>query len=120
MISYHKKHQPVATIAVSGRTTSRYFLFDENYNLSGWRNIKTAEEKISRQQDNYLQKAFSGVHIIDPKIFSHIPSIEKISIVDIYLSLAVTETIKGFEHTGSKLVDVGRMESVPVAEALFN
>jgi MurNAc alpha-1-phosphate uridylyltransferase len=119
MIEYHKQYSPIATIAVSDRKTSRYFLFDESMNLSGWRNIDTGQQRISKKRSHYSQKAFSGIHIIEPRIFSLIPRLEKISTVDIYLELAKTELIKGYEHTGSKFVDVGRQESVAVAEAMF-
>ena len=43
----------------------------------------------------------------------------KFSIVDVYLELASQHNILGYEHSGSKLVDVGRTESVIVAEKLF-
>ncbi len=48
MIRDHQAHRPLATLAVTGRATSRYFLFDEQQELCGWRNIKTGEEKIAR------------------------------------------------------------------------
>jgi NDP-sugar pyrophosphorylase family protein len=43
----------------------------------------------------------------------------KFSIIDTYLDLARTESIKAFDHSGSKVVDVGRPESVAEAEKLF-
>jgi hypothetical protein len=39
--------------------------------------------------------------------------------VDVYLDLAAHHTIMGYDHTGDKLVDVGKPESLPVAEKLF-
>ncbi len=71
MIEHHKKLKPLATLAVTNRHTSRYFLFDEVDHLCGWKNIKTGEQKISREASGYTPKAFSGIHIISPKIFSH-------------------------------------------------
>ncbi|HEY5405521.1 MAG TPA: sugar phosphate nucleotidyltransferase, partial [Ginsengibacter sp.] len=38
MIREHKHLNPMATLAVTTRHTSRYFLFDEMPNLCGWRN----------------------------------------------------------------------------------
>ena len=90
MISYHQKHRPLATLAVMDRETSRYFIFDDNNELCGWRNAKTGEEKIVRTVPNPIQKAFSGIHIIDPRIFSLMNRQGKFSIVDIYLDLAST------------------------------
>ena len=119
MTSYHNEHKPLATLAVTNRQTSRYFLFDGDNNLCGWRNTKTSDEKISRPQKDLIQKAFSGIHIIEPKIFPLIEQTGKFSIVDSYLELSKTETIKGFDHSGSRFVDVGKPESVAVAEKIF-
>lgn len=119
MIAFHQQQQPLATIAISDRKTSRYFLFDETGNLSGWRNVQTGEERISRAVPNATPKAFSGIHIVEPRLLSLITQTGKLSIVDVYLGLAATQTIKGFDHSGAKFVDVGKPESVAVAESLF-
>lgn len=119
MINAHQLLQPLATLATTNRETSRYFLFDHLDNLCGWKNIKTGEEKISRKTADKFPKAFSGIHIIDPRIFSIITHRGKFSMVDVYLSLAGSEIIKSFDHSDSKLIDVGKPESVAIAEALF-
>lgn len=119
MIHHHLQLMPLATLAVTTRETSRYFLFDQFHNLCGWRNNKTGEEKISRTSADNTPKAFSGIHIIDPKIFSLIKQEGKFSMVEVYLELARFEIIKGFDHTGSKFIDVGKPDSVSEAEAIF-
>ena len=119
MLAYHNHHKPLATLATTNRSTSRFFLFDDDDNLCGWRNTKTGDEKISRTSTNYVQKAFSGIHIIEPRIFPLIIQQGKFSMVDVYLDLAKTETIKAFDHSGSKFIDVGKPESVAIAERLF-
>jgi len=119
MISFHKKQKNLATLAVSRRETSRYFLFDETGQMCGWRNVKTGDEKISRKHSPLLQKAFSGVHIIENNLLSLIKQTGKFSIVDVYLDLSVSNKIGGFDHTGSKLIDVGKPDSVQVAESMF-
>ena len=125
MLDQHRLGQCLATLAVTNRGTSRYFLFDEHENLCGWRNTKTGEEKgpvlnfSDAQKKTVLQKAFSGIHVIDPALLSKITRTGKFSMVDVYLDLAQKEQIRFFDHSGSKLVDVGRTESVIVAEKLF-
>lgn len=119
MIKAHQQLQPLATLATTNRETSRYFLFDHLDNLCGWKNIKTGEERISRNTADKFPKAFSGIHIIDPRIFSVITQRGKFSMVDVYLSLASSEIIKSFDHSESKLIDVGKPESVAIAERLF-
>lgn len=119
MIQAHHQKKSLATLAVTNRKTSRYFLFDDEELLCGWRNIKTGEEKISRKTNAYHQKAFSGIHVIDKKLLSLISFNGKFSMVDVYLDLARTESILSFDHSGSKFIDVGKPESVGIAEGLF-
>jgi NDP-sugar pyrophosphorylase family protein len=119
MMSFHNEKKPLATLAVTNRRSSRYFLFDRNERLSGWRNTKTGEEKISIPGKELKEKAFSGIHVISPEIFPLIHLQGKFSIVDVYLELAGTHSILGFDHSGSKFVDVGRPEAVLIAEKLF-
>ena len=119
MILQHKKDNPLATLAVTIRNTSRYFLFDDLNHLCGWTNEKTGERKISRESKSYIRKAFSGIHIISPKIFSLIKMEGKFSMVDVYLELAKTHDITAFDHSDSKFIDVGKPESILKAEILF-
>lgn len=119
MIGFHHKQNPIATLAVTSRATSRYFLFDDLNHLSGWINKSTGEKKISRQANNYYEKAFSGIHIISPRIFNLIDSTGRFSIVDEYLKLSKSYTISGFDHSDTKFIDVGKPESILKAEAMF-
>lgn len=119
MIAFHEKVKPLATLAVSTRESNRCFLFNELDVLCGWRNKKTGEEKIARPTDNYMEKAFSGIHIIDPLIFSHMPAESKYSMVDVYLQTAVAQIIKASDHTGELLMDVGKPGSIEEAEKYF-
>ena len=119
MILQHQKNNPLATLAVTSRTTSRYFLFDQFNHLSGWENQKTGEQKISRKSEKYIQKAFSGIHIISPEIFPFIKMTGKFSMVDVYLQLTKTYVIEGFDHSNSKFLDVGKPENILKAEEMF-
>jgi MurNAc alpha-1-phosphate uridylyltransferase len=119
MIDAHKANGALATLAVSKRKTSRYFLFDDNNLLSGWRNVTSGEEKISRDKPGLVEKAFSGLHIINPALFDLATQKGKFSMVDVYLALSVSNPIVGFDHTGSKLIDVGKPEAVATAEGMF-
>jgi MurNAc alpha-1-phosphate uridylyltransferase len=120
MVKQHLIKKPLATLAVTGRKTSRYFLFDEIDNLCGWKNEKTSEQKMSKEVAGYKPKAFSGIHVISYEIFSLLKWEEKFSMVDAYLELAKTHAITAFDHSSSKLVDVGKPESIKIAERLFN
>jgi MurNAc alpha-1-phosphate uridylyltransferase len=119
MIRFHETVAPLATLAITNRVTSRYFLFDEENNLCGWQNTKTGEQKISRTIHPLIPKAFSGVHIIESALLPLIKQEGKFSMVDVYLDLAREHNIKGYDHSYSKFLDVGKPEAVPIAEELF-
>jgi NDP-sugar pyrophosphorylase family protein len=119
MIADHFLNGPLATLAVTDRTTSRYFLFDARDELCGWRNVKTGQERMTRPVAVSVQKAFSGIHVIDPSIFSLMTMEGKFSMVDLYLDLAAAHSIRGFDHSHSRLIDVGKPESAKQAERLF-
>jgi MurNAc alpha-1-phosphate uridylyltransferase len=121
MIDSHRQYRPLATLAITDRVTSRNFLFDGRQELCGWKNTATGEERIVRTADagGMQPKAFSGIHIIEPAIFYLIRREGKFSMVDLYLDLAASETIRGFDHSGSRLIDVGRPESADLAAQWF-
>lgn len=119
MIHQHQTQKPLATLAVTNRKTSRYFLFDELDNLCGWKNEKTSEQKMSKSVKVKSQKAFSGIHVISPGIFSLIKTEGKFSMVDVYLDLAKSHIITAFDHSNSKFIDVGKPESIVKAEEMF-
>jgi N-acetyl-alpha-D-muramate 1-phosphate uridylyltransferase len=119
MIVAHKKSGSLATLAVTSRITSRYFLFDESGRLCGWQNSKTGERRIVRKSSGYTSAAFSGIHVISPELFPLIKMEGRFSIVELYLELAKDYPIYAFDHTGGKFIDVGRPENIKEAEMLF-
>ena len=119
MMLQHKKNNSLATLAVSSRITSRYFLFDEIDHLCGWKNENTGEQKISRASKNLFKKHSVESRFISPKIFDLIKMEGKFSMVDVYLEFAKTQHIMAFDHSDSKFIDVGKPESILKAEEMF-
>jgi len=120
MIDFHLSAGPVATLATTHRNTSRYFLFNEENVLCGWQNMKTGDEKIPRASAKLQPRAFSGIHVINPKIFALMQSAEKkFSMVDFYLSICKTENIFSFAHDASGFIDAGNPETFKMAQLLF-
>ncbi len=119
LIAFHEKHKPLISFAVTRRKTARYFLFDENDRLCGWRNTNTGEERIVIPKLGLIEKAYSCVVFFEPEIFSLIPFHGKFSLVEVYLKLAADHLILGYDHTGDRFVDVGKPESIALAESLF-
>ncbi len=120
LMKAHQENQALVTLAVTDRSSSRKLLFDEKNQLKGWRNLGTGEEILATTSSNGLtEKAFSGIHIINPNIFNHIQFEGKFSIMKVYMEIMKTETILGYDHSGGILIDVGRPSSVLEAEEIF-
>ena len=118
LIQVHEKHKPVVTLAVSERESSRKLLFEKDMWLKGWKNLSTGES-IIESNEILIERAFSGIHIMEPEIFDMLPKSGKFSIMTSYMELMKSEIIMGYDHSGGKLVDVGRPESVTEAERMF-
>ncbi|TDL99723.1 MAG: nucleotidyltransferase [Flavobacteriaceae bacterium] len=119
MLKQHQEKKALVTLAASDRSSSRKLLFDDLGRLCGWRNTSDQDQKIVRESDEYNPLAFSGVHIIEPELFSLFRQEGKFSIIETYLDLAPEQKIFSFDHTGGILVDVGKPESVIEAEKWF-
>lgn len=119
LYAYHTRHRPLISFAVTQRTTSRYFLFDAHNRLCGWMNQQTGERKVVLPGENLVPKAYSCVVVYEPQVFSLIHRQGKFSLTQVYLDLAPWHTILGYDHTGDCWVDVGKPESVVVAEQWF-
>ncbi len=121
----HQQQMPLATLAVTNRVSSRYFLFNQQQQLCGWKNTQTNEEKgpvtnyTETQKQMLLPKAFSGIQILQSSIFNEIIQEGKFSIVDVYLHVCSNHAITAFDHSESLLIDVGKPENIIKAESLF-
>jgi N-acetyl-alpha-D-muramate 1-phosphate uridylyltransferase len=119
-LRFHQQEGAAISLAVTNRTTSRYLLFNNDNRLCGWRNTaEPVKERIAIEADQYQQKAYSGIALFEPRILEAITQKGKFSLIDVYLSLAPHSKIAGYDHSGRKVLDVGKPESVAVAEALF-
>lgn len=113
LYEYHKNSNVLATLACSNRKSSRYFLFDLNNRLCGWKNRKTGEEKITFKSEHLLkQMAFNGIHVIDPKLIGMITQKGTFSIVDAYLQLAPETIIQCFDTGNIAITDAGKPETL--------
>ena len=130
LLTFHKENNALISFGVTNRKTSRYLLFDENNRLCGWRNTKTGEERISIPPSPLcgegsgvrLEKAYSCVVVFEYDIFRLMKENNfsgKFSLIDLYLALAANHLILGYDHSGDRWVDVGKPESVAIAESIF-
>ncbi len=122
LLAFHEQSNALISFAVTNRITSRYLLFDKEDRLCGWKNTKTGEERLSRDQPGLIQKAYSCVVVFEYDVFQLMEQnnfTKKFSLIDVYLKLAADHRIMGYDHSGDKLVDVGKPESVAEAEKAF-
>ncbi|KQR95436.1 nucleotidyltransferase [Chryseobacterium sp. Leaf180] len=118
LVKSHQNLSDFATLAVSDRDSSRKLLFNDELVLRGWMNTVSGEQRLAEFNKDFRPLAFSGVHCINPRIFKKIKRTGKFSVMEEYLDLMQNEKIHGFLHE-SRLIDVGRPESVTEAEKYF-
>lgn len=121
MLLFHITKNALATLAVTERNTSRYFLFNTQQKLCGWMNNTTKQVRGVEQFDEAKHQplAFSGIQIMQSKLISLINQTGKFSLVDVYLDLLKANTILAYNHSKDKLIDVGKPESIAIAETMF-
>jgi len=119
IINFHRTSGNLVTLAVKQRPSSNYLIFDDRGLLCGWKSIKTGEEKISRKITVRNELAFSGIHVIDPKLFKLIGKQGAFGIIGEYLRLAATEALGAFVHNDNQIIDLGKPEAIAEAEAIL-
>ncbi len=120
LIAAHQKSQALATLCVQNRASSRKFAFDKNGQVCGWKNMQTGEEIISRKlnyKPDYM--AFTGVHVVNSRIFDLIKQSGKFSITPEYLRLAKSQVIKAHNTDANYWFDVGKIENLKKAESFL-
>jgi NDP-sugar pyrophosphorylase family protein len=117
MVRFHSEHNALATLAVQQRESSRYLLFDEHGQLCGRRIGRDAETEWAVPAQQVHPLAFSGIHVLSPRIFSNLPEEGAFSIITAYLRLAAqSEAIRAFRTNESYWRDLGRPEDLAEAE----
>lgn len=124
------RQDAMATLLVSDRVTSRYLLFDpETMRLKGWTNVATGEVR-SPYPDLDVTRcrrlAFSGIHIMSDTVFEALEEYAeshgldsrnpRFPIMDFYISACASHEIRGVEAHDLHLVDVGKLDTIEIAE----
>ncbi|SEE14629.1 MobA-like NTP transferase domain-containing protein [Prevotella aff. ruminicola Tc2-24] len=124
LYAFAKEHEPDALLLVSRRKTKRYLLFDDEYLLDGWTNIETGEVRSpypTLDTTALKQLAFSGIHVISPKVFSLFSEMpDRFGIIDFYLKYCHQRAFLGWEKSDLRLLDVGKLDSLHEAEIFIN
>jgi mannose-1-phosphate guanylyltransferase len=88
MVAFHSETQALATLAVQQRDSSRQLVFDENSQLCGRRIGRDRKPEMVRAAQQTQELAFSGVHLISPRLLPLMKEEGVFSIIDCYLRLA--------------------------------
>lgn len=116
MLQAHRANQAIATLAVQKRESSRQLLFDERLELCGRRAGRDREPEIVRSSPHLEPLAFSGIHVISPRLLGLLTEDGIFSIVTSYLRLAGQgERISGFRADEYYWRDLGRVEDLSQA-----
>jgi len=106
----------LAVVAVQDRETSRYLLFDDRRQLCGRRAGRDGKPQLVAPASGIQAWAFSGIHVISPRIFPLMTETGAFSIIDCYLRLAAQgEKILAFRADEYYWRDLGRPENVAQA-----
>jgi NDP-sugar pyrophosphorylase family protein len=117
LVECHGKAQALATLAVQQREASRYLLFDEQLQLCGRRKTRDDKAEMVRPCPHPQELAFSGIHVLSPRILQIWKEEGVFSIIDAYLRLAAGgEKISAFRADEYYWRDLGTRESVTQAE----
>lgn len=117
MAQFHSENHALATLAVQERHTTRYLLFDEQLWLCGRKSGKDGQAELVRSSSHPKALAFSGIHVISPRLFSLMTEEGAFSIIAPYLRLAAQgEKIIAFRSDGYEWRDLGRLDDVTQAD----
>ena len=112
MVQFHIENRALATLAVQDRETSRYLLFDEQLQLCGRRSGRE-EAELVRSSQQVRALAFSGVHVISPRLFQMMTEEGAFSIITSYLHLAAQgEQILAFRADDYHWRDLGKPDNL--------
>ena len=121
MLDAHKANHALATLAVQTRESSRQLLFDEHLQLCGRRSGLDREPEIVRQAPRLEPLAFSGIHVISPRLLPLLTEDGIFSIVTSYLRLARSEKkIQAFRADKYYWRDLGRPDDLAQAAQDWN
>jgi len=116
MVQFHTEQHALATLAVQDRETSRYLLFDEQLQLCGRRAGREGNPELVTASQRTEALAFSGIHLISPRLLEMMTDQGAFSILSTYLRLAAQgERILAFRADEYYWRDMGKPENVAQA-----
>jgi mannose-1-phosphate guanylyltransferase len=116
MLQEHRQNQALATLAVHKRESGRQLLFNDEMQLCGRRAGKDKEPEIVCRAEHLDPLAFTGIHVISPRLLGLMKEDGVFSIIDCYLRLAgAGEKITAFRADEYYWRDLGRLQDLQQA-----
>jgi NDP-sugar pyrophosphorylase family protein len=120
MLHAHRDSKALATLAVHKRESSRQLLFDDEMRLCGRRAGKDKEPEIVCPASHLEPLAFTGIHMISPRLLRLMEEDGVFSIIDCYLRLAASgENIAAFRADEYYWRDLGKPADLQQAASDF-
>jgi NDP-sugar pyrophosphorylase family protein len=117
MMQFHTENRALATLAVQQRESSRYLLFDQQGQVCGRRFVRDDRTELARPAEPLQQLAFTGIHVISPRLLEMMTEDGAFSIIETYLRLAARgEKLFAFRADESYWRDLGTLENLRQAE----
>ena len=116
MAESHRQSKALATLAVQDRQTSRYLLFDLQNRLCGRRAGAEGKAEMVTAARETKALAFSGIHVISPRLLQWMTEDGVFSIINTYLRLAGSgENVCAFRADEYYWRDLGKPENIAQA-----
>ena len=111
------RERALVAIAVKARPSSRRLLFDAKGLLGRVDDAKGVRLVVRPPEGEVVERAFSGVHVADPRLLALVTERGTFSILDTYLRLvAAGERIVPVATDASEWIDIGRPADLERAE----
>lgn len=113
----------LATLLLVDAPAERCLLFDDDMRLVGWTNVLTGEVKSpypGLDPSRFHRYSFCGIHIVSEDVFPLMAGWpDKFGIIDFYLSVAASWTVRGVLAPGLHIIDIGTPAALADAERLL-
>jgi NDP-sugar pyrophosphorylase family protein len=120
VLDFHKNNSNLATLVANQKNTGRVLLFDDQNQLVGWRNTDNNTEKLILSDKPCIIAGFTGIQVVNKKLFHYFPRNEKkFSIITTYLeAVSDNQKIIGYDLGQAKWFDLGTKENLVNAEQM--
>lgn len=117
LMEEYEKRNCDGLLLVSDRESGRKLIFDSDFELRGWHDLKTDRFRPEGfvGKPSYKEYAFSGIHVVGYGMIKEMGKMgfpKKFPVMDYYLSEERDRKISGYLDRRLSLIDIGKPESL--------